>query len=343
MVDGLSCNGNFGAGGQGATGATSAPGRSRRAGVAAVLGVVLALACLDLRAELVFRSAQPADGSQRWSELKRYSDLAPTAYPRAAADDAPASTDEVQITVSGFITEEDVADAKVMETLIKSGKQRIAGNVVAFSSSGGEFDAAIDLGRLLRKLGVSTIVGRGDQCLSSCVLAFMGGDRRVAAGRIGIHRPYFASTRYLLDRRVQYRQLQKKLKDYIEELDFPPSLYEAVMSVSAEAIRVLSPGELKRFYLDGMSPSAEEEVDAETARHLGMPIAEYLQRKAQLQPCTGAQVSGCAKAAAGSGVSMDAAAPQEGSASGTSQGAVGLAPARSPSGATQETPAPDRP
>ena len=340
MIDKTSCNGNSGAGRRGSIrargdAAASAPARSRSAVAATLLGLILVLPCPDLHAELLFRSAQP-DEPQRWSELKRYSDPSHTAYPKVAADDALASPDEVQVIVSGFITEEDVASAKLMEALVKSGKQRIAANVVAFSSSGGEFDAAMDLGRLLRRLRVSTLVGRDEQCLSSCVFAFMGGDRRVAAGRIGIHRPYFSSTRYLLDRRVQYQQLQRKLKEYIEELDFPPSLYEAVMAVSSEAIQVLGPGDLKRFYLDGMSPSAEEEADAESARRLDMPIGEYLQRKAKLQPCS--QAGGCAKEGASAGAAAHTRQDEASSPSGTTRGAVGLAPAPSNGDAAVSSP-----
>ncbi|MFH1602877.1 MAG: hypothetical protein ABIH03_03105, partial [Pseudomonadota bacterium] len=156
--------------------ADAARGSARNASAlaATLLFFVLVVQCLDLHAELLFRSAHPTDGKQRWSELRKYRDLSHSAYPQALVDDAQASPDEVQVIVSGFITAEDVISAKVMEDLVRSGKQKIAGNVVSFSSSGGEFDAAMELGRLLRKLGVSTIVGRDDQCLSSCVFAFMG-------------------------------------------------------------------------------------------------------------------------------------------------------------------------
>jgi hypothetical protein len=37
---------------------------------------------------------------------------------------------------------------------------------------------------------------------------------------------------------------------------------------------------LKRFYLEGMSPSTQDEVDAAAARELGITVLEYLQRKA---------------------------------------------------------------
>src|SRR5471030_874412 len=246
---------------------------------ATLLLFALALQCVDLRAELLFRSAEPKDGQQHWSALKNYANPADTTYPQTLADGTQVPAEEVQVFLNGYISAEDVDSARVMESLLNKGRQKIAGNVVSFASNGGEVDAAIDLGRLLRKLGVSTVVARDDQCMSSCVFAFMGGDRRTAAGRIGIHRPYFSSTRDVPDRRILYRQLQKKLQDYIEELDFPRSFYEAVMAVPSETVSVVAPADLKRFYLEGMSPSTQDDVDAASARALGISVLEYFERK----------------------------------------------------------------
>jgi len=198
---------------------------------ATLLLFALTLQCIGVRAELLFRSAEQKNGQQVWSAFKKYANPSDTAYPRTREDGAQVPTEEVQVFLQGYISWEDVYAAKVMQNLIKKGRQKIAGNVVSFAGNGGEVDAAMELGRLLRKLGVSTVVPRDEQCMSSCVFAFMGGDRRTVAGRIGIHRPYFSSTRAVPDRRTHYRQLQKKLQEFIEELDFPPSLYEALKAV----------------------------------------------------------------------------------------------------------------
>jgi len=270
----------------------SAASRSAQVGpvvAAALLLFTLTLQCFDVRAEMLFRSAERKDGQLHWSALKKYANSADTAYTRTRADSAQGTADEVQVFLHGFITSEDVYGAKVMESLLKKGKQKIAGNVVSFASNGGEVDAAMELGRLLRKLGLSTAVPAGDQCLSSCVFAFMGGDRRTVAGKIGIHRPYFTSTREVPDRRLHYRQLQKKLQEFMDELDFPLSFYEAVMAVPPESVNLLAPADLKRFYLEGMSPSTQDEADATSARERGITVVEYLHQKAQAQPCVGAR------------------------------------------------------
>lgn len=260
---------------------------SSRLAALASIALALTLQCVDLRAELLFRSAEQLNGRVHWSALRKYASPADTAYPRTLADSTQVSSEEVQVFLQGYITQEDVYSAKVMESLVKRGRQKIVGNSVSIAGDGGDVDAAMELGRLLRKLGVSTRVDRGDRCLSSCVFAFMGGDQRVVAGQIGIHRPYFSSARKVPDRRAYYRQLQKRLQQYIEELDFPPSLYEAVMAVPPESLSMLTAADLKRFYLQGMSPSTEDELDATAARNLGVSVSEYLQQKAQGRPCVG--------------------------------------------------------
>jgi len=271
---------------------------------ATLLLLALTLQCFDLQAELLFRSATQIDGQRHWSALKKYAEQSDTDYLRGLADGTQVAAEEVQVFLHGYITPADVYGAKVMESLLRKGRQKIAGGIVSFASNGGEVDAAMELGRILRKLGVSAVVAEGDLCLSSCVFAFMGGDRRTVSGKIGIHRPYFASTREVPDRRLHYRHLQKKLQEFIDELDFPPSLYEAVMAVPPESVSILTGSDLKRFYLEGMSPSTEDEADAASARGLGISLVEYLQRKAAGR---GAVADGSAKQKAGDTASANPA------------------------------------
>ncbi len=261
------------------------PLRGHRAAAAVVVLLVFALPGFDLRAELLFRSVEQRDGQQRGSPDRQYSNPSDTAFARVSASGAAMPAEEVRVFVSGPITREDVDSAEVMASLLKSGRQKLADNSVWLASDGGDIDAAMELGRLLRKLGVFTRVGKNDRCLSACVFAFMGGERRTVAGRLGIHRPFFPFTQDTADRQARFRYLQKTVRDYIEELDFPPSLYEAVMVVPPESMHMLVPADLKRFYLEGISPSSEDSADAAAARRLGLSMFEYLQRKARAPAC----------------------------------------------------------
>lgn len=59
------------------------------------------------------------------------------------------------------------------------------------------------------------------------------------------------------------------------------------MAVPPELISTVAPADLKRFYLEGMSPSTEDEVDAASAKTLGISVLDYLHQKVQAQSCTG--------------------------------------------------------
>jgi ATP-dependent protease ClpP protease subunit len=211
--------------------------------------LVLALQSVELRAELVFRSLEQANGRQSWSAIKKYSN------PRDV-DYAARPAEQVRVFVTGEITGEDAVSARVMENLIQAGRHKVVGNTIWLASNGGDIDAAMVLGRILRRHGVFTIVGKDDQCLSACVFAFMGGERRVVAGRLGVHRPFFRSTQVGTDRQARFRNLQNVVRAYFDELDFPPALYEEVMAVPSESMKFLAPAEIKQFHLEGIRPSS---------------------------------------------------------------------------------------
>jgi hypothetical protein len=260
--------------------------RKQRVAAAVTLMFVLAFQCLDLHAELLFRSAEQVNGQQRWSSIKKYSNSSDTAYARVSPSGPALPAEEVRVFLAGEITHKDVDSARVMQGLVNSGKQKIVGNTVWLASNGGDIDAGMELGRLLRKWGMYTLVGKDDQCLSACVFAFMGGERRSVTGRLGIHRPFFPITKETSDRAAQFRHLERTLKEFVEELDFPSSLYEAVMLVPPESMQTVVPADLRRFYLEGISPLSEDMVDTAAARRLGMSMFDYLQRKARAPSCT---------------------------------------------------------
>jgi len=250
------------------------------------LAIAISLFCAGLHAELLFRSLDKVDGQPRWSGVKSYSNPSDLPYARYTAKGSAAAVEEVRVYVSGNITREDKLGAEVLADMIATGRQKLYGNTVWFASDGGDIDAAMDVGRLLRRLGVFAVIDKYDQCMSACVFAFMGGERRSVGGKLGIHRPFFPHTQDLPDRQARFRYMQRILKDYVEEMDFPYSLYEAVMLVPPQTVKVLAEAELKNLYLDGISPSSEDLADAAAARHLNLTMAEYLKRKASTPACS---------------------------------------------------------
>lgn len=245
---------------------------TRKLALASLL-LALASTCTGLHAEIQYRTLE---GGQRWSAPKKYS---------AHAQSAGGAAQEVRVSITGVITAKDAEDARAMEALVKGGRQKLSGNTVWLASEGGDLDASLEIGRVLRRMGAFTVVGKSDQCASACVFAFMGGERRAVAGQLGIHRPYFPFTQDTPDRQARFRHLQKTVRGYIEEMDFPSSFYETMMLVPPETMKFLDPAELKRFYLQGISPSSEDLADAAAARRLNLTMMAYLQKKAKAPAC----------------------------------------------------------
>jgi hypothetical protein len=235
-----------------------------------LLLIALALQCAGLHAELFFE--RPGSPARKYGNP---ADVDAKVLPWGSA----ATAEEVRVYLSGPITRADVDSASVMATLLKNGKHRLAGNTMWFASTGGDVDAAMDLGRMLRELGIFAAVARNDQCFSACVFAFMGGERRTVAGQLGIHRPFLPYTHDVPGRQLRFRHLERVLRGYVEELDFPASLYEAVMQVPPESLRILAMPEMKAFFLEGISPASEDLADAAAARRLGLNMADYLKVK----------------------------------------------------------------
>lgn len=57
------------------------------------------------------------------------------------------------------------------------------------------------------------------------------------------------------------------------------------MLAPPEAMQIVEPEDLKKFYLEGISRSTEEMVDAASARRRNLSMFEYLLRKATAPAC----------------------------------------------------------
>ena len=67
-------------------------------------------------------------------------------------------------------------DLRKIEAALRADRNAI----VSFNSPGGNVYKAMDVGRLIRKLNLSTAQPRFQECASACSLAFLGGVQRYA-------------------------------------------------------------------------------------------------------------------------------------------------------------------
>lgn len=159
---------------------------------------------------------------------------------------------------------------------------------VELDSQGGDVVAALEIGRLFRKARVTTVVGVDDKCLSSCVFLLAGAVHRLFfGGPIGIHRPYSDDTGPTSFEALQSRttQLGRVVSRFLKEMNIPNTLYEAMTRVAPEQIKILDRDELDLYGLGQDDPVfAELQRNAE-ARAVGLPMREYLTRKAAYDRC----------------------------------------------------------
>jgi hypothetical protein len=100
-------------------------------------------------------------------------------------------------------------------------------------------------------------------------------------GAIGIHRPYFSDTQDVTyaEAQARYRRLQAIAKVYLDEMNMPARLLDAMVSVPPDSVRILTADEKATFGLRGFDPAEEEIQDAEEARQYEISKEELYARR----------------------------------------------------------------
>jgi len=195
----------------------------------------------------------------------------------------------ILISIEGQITQSDIRTLEDIFAGMKS--PRIMNTMVFVNSRGGDWHAAMKIGRLLRREIAQVSVLDDKHCLSACVLLLAGAPMRVLMpkAQIGIHRPYsnFTGSISVEDAQKNYRILETSTRIYLQEMNMPTSIFEAMISVPPEKIRVLTDRELTDFRLGQNDPVAQEIEDAGEAKRYKISKQDYLSRKARIdQECS---------------------------------------------------------
>lgn len=174
-----------------------------------------------------------------------------------------------------------------LQRCLETNKNSESNPSVSLNSPGGDVYAAMELGRLFRKYRTSAIVSKPSFCNSSCVFVLAGTVHRATFGKIGIHRPYSIETGTVIykDAEKSYKKVSQDIKSYLQEMNIPPSLYEAIERVPPEQVRYLTENEIKEFGLYGMDPVEQEVRDASQAARFGISRQEYYIRKSEADLC----------------------------------------------------------
>lgn len=157
------------------------------------------------------------------------------------------------------------------------GKQNL---VLNLDSEGGDITSAIEIGRLVRRWQDPMVVVPS-KCYSACVFVLAGGLNRVVWGKVGIHRPSNSTidSRTYEGTQKTFRALEQSAKSFLKDMNVPTSLYDEMMSVPPQKLRLLTEQELARFGIGQSDPAYQDNIDAESARAYGLDKEEYLGRK----------------------------------------------------------------
>jgi hypothetical protein len=189
--------------------------------------------------------------------------------PRSPASAPPAAPSVLQIVVvapgdartaagwllylDGFI---DSGAAVRLASVIE--RERIGAATVYFNSPGGKLVAAMDVGRIVRSHGYSTVVGMRTTdllrpapgtCFSSCPFAFAGGVQRsmLRGSEIGVH--LAANSVPVPDEAAFQRKVWQDASSYLASMGVAVELLTLMSQAPHDAIRPLTPQEAERLRL----------------------------------------------------------------------------------------------
>jgi hypothetical protein len=162
--------------------------------------------------------------------------------------------------------------------------------VLDLDSPGGDLDAAMQAGRIVRTWQGITDVPKGAQCASACVFVLLGGVQRLVEGTIGLHRPYSTDMTSSSDEAAKkYRSMRAKVLSYLQEMNIPDRLLDAMNAVGPQRIRWLSGSknekELEELWIQGRDPVWEDLALSRKAQELNISNEELIKRAQLAQAC----------------------------------------------------------
>lgn len=214
---------------------------------------------------------------------------------RAADIELGLFDDFATITILGRIDFGD--DERFMEVLREGVRARGYVPVVNIFSPGGSVTAAINIGRVISDLSMTTVVpfqvdeatgthecryrasgasgdtvlqrnfttGAGDRactCMSACFLIWSAGAER-QGHYIGIHRTYFRPESFAADSfseaRERFSRLRLNVEDYLRSMNVPDLVIDTMYSVASDQIEPLAPQFVNILRAD---PALEEYLNA---------------------------------------------------------------------------------
>ncbi len=172
--------------------------------------------------------------------------------------------------------------------------------LVFLHSSGGDVQAAIKIGKLLRSNSTHIVVDRNEECSSACIFILAGGVERIVlvGAKIGLHRPYFNKALFAnlsrSESAAMYRSLIDMCRSYFDEMGIDGTVFEEMLKIPSHKVRYVDTHYAEKVGLHGSDPAYDEWLRARTENKIG-------KRKMRLRDAyvdclnSGADFSSCEK------------------------------------------------
>jgi hypothetical protein len=184
-----------------------------------------------------------------------------------------------------FVGEIVPTSANEVAALLEQNREWIGSKQIIIDSPGGNLDASMALGRLLRRNRMTILIPKGAECVSACVMIFAGAVFRLYVGKIGIHRPYLnqpiGSQLQAPDKlRSNYEQMLQTIRAYLRDMNVSERLAEDMLKIPPADVRYLSHDDLDGYGLTYRDPVEQETIDLQEAQSMGLDRSEYVRRQA---------------------------------------------------------------
>jgi hypothetical protein len=189
----------------------------------------------------------------------------------------------------------------IFGTIIKADAKQIAQREADFNhepfpvtvhlnSTGGDIDAAMEIGRIIRRNNGSASVDDGAKCYSSCALIYIAAVSRGVSftGVVGLHRPYFGASpqsRQTLERETPL--MYQSVKDYVHEMGVQDGFYQVMINTEPSKMKVYGHPLVGRTDIQSIVPTSDpthDEIETSyDARKRGISTMEMRSRKAEAE------------------------------------------------------------
>src|SRR5262245_56686809 len=156
---------------------------------------------------------------------------------------------------------------------------------VDLNSTGGDVDAALQIGQIIRRLEASVLVSQKDKCYSSCALIYIAGISRFNRGVIGLHRPYFAAASLSRQQIEQQAPLMlRNINEYVKSMGVTDLFYQEMVNTEPSNVRLYRGEDIEKL-VPKYNPTYDEIETSYEARRYGIDTAEMRQRKKDAEKC----------------------------------------------------------